>query len=129
MGLNRSDVFFFRLFSELLRATMSTGDLGAGILVGTQNEVLVSTFAQAAADDVLKSQIFALLWDADSAELDTIIDVDAVNRIFNRVTTVLGALRADTTKSTSGLKKTPLAGPGVKLDFTELVKDIGTATR
>lgn len=123
-GANRSDTFFVRMLVELVRATFSNGDLSAGELVGTQNDVLVATFVAAMQDEKLKSLLFTLLLapdlDAPTASSGTILlvakdakevffETDITNKIIDRVFSLLAARRAASESPFS--KYTKASGP------------------
>lgn len=119
VGANRSDVFFIRMLAEVMRSSTSNGDLSAGILVGTQNEVLIASLAQAVTDDQLKSLLFAL-FTADSFEAprvtsesstaivllpDVLFETTLIQKISARVSTLLNAHRSATTSTVSDYKR------------------------
>lgn len=120
-GLDRADVFFVRTLAEVMRASFSNGDLSAGILVGTQNEVLVSTMSLAQTDDTLKSLLFSLFIAEDldpppattagglsvfaKAAIDIFFRTDLTNKISERVASLLSASRVSSSTAFSHYKK------------------------
>lgn len=120
IGANRSDVFFVRTLAEILRSSFSNGDLSAGILVGTQNEVLIAAMSLAAIDEKLRSLLF-ILFTADQiqplpsgTDLGKIIEssvltASIINKISDRVFELMDAHKSAPSATYSGFERSPIA--------------------